>query len=188
MGITEKALKANGRSRACGKCPLGLANCNETIAKVCRDAFLEGFKNGYEQKNREVKEQIDGILHPVSEPCGDNEIYVFFRDVRSGENQPGIKNIRLTDADDFQGIGSIRFSPDKGQPQQLQIAWCYPKDLMELLGYDKKYNKYEAISLYEGHFSYPSSKYRENLEKYKEEREKYSQYYNYHELKNDEEE
>ena len=74
MGITEKALKANGRSRACGKCPLGLANCNETIAKVCRDAFLEGFKKGYEQKNREVKEQIDGILHPVSEPCGDNEI------------------------------------------------------------------------------------------------------------------
>lgn len=186
MGITEKALKANGRSRACGKCPLGLANCNETIAKVCRDAFLEGFKKGYEQKSREVKEQIDGILHPVSEPCGDNEIYIFFRDVRGGENQPSIQSVRMIDAEDCHGIGSICFTPDKGQPQKLQIAWCYPKDLIQLLGYDKKFKEFEIISLTEGCFSYPPAKYKANLENYENERAKNSKFYDYHELKKEE--
>ena len=58
MDIQKLSLKANGKSRACGKCPLGITNCNETIAKVCRDAFVEGYKKGYKQSKEDEKERI----------------------------------------------------------------------------------------------------------------------------------
>lgn len=65
----------------------------------------------------------------------------------------------MPDARRYQDIGSIRFPPEKDEPQKLQIAWCYPKDLVELLGYDKKYADFERIALSEGAFSYPRKEY-----------------------------
>lgn len=41
MRLQEKALKANGLSRACGKCKLGMRRCTPEIAEVCKNAFLE---------------------------------------------------------------------------------------------------------------------------------------------------
>ena len=55
MDIQEKALRANGKSHACGKCPLGLANCTETISMVCRNAFVEGYTKGYKQSKEDEK-------------------------------------------------------------------------------------------------------------------------------------
>ena len=83
----------------------------------------------------------------------------------------------------YQDIGSIRFSPEKDEPQKLQIAWCYPKDLVELLGYDKKYADFERIALSEGAFSYPREEYEKNLQKYSAVRHKYKKYYHYRKLK-----
>lgn len=62
MDIQEKALKENGKSRACGKCPLGIANCSETIAKVCRNAFVEGYTKGYKQNKEDEKERISRVF------------------------------------------------------------------------------------------------------------------------------
>ena len=105
------------------------------------------------------------------------------RDVRAGNKQPFIKGaIRAVDAYDDFDISSLSFKPDiKGDPQQLQIAWCYQKDLVELLGYDKKFDNFECIALDEGWASYPESKYRKNLRKYQAEREQYEKLYNYKE-------
>lgn len=49
MGITEKALVANGRSRACARCPIGVPSCGDTMKKFCRDIFVEAYTKGYEQ-------------------------------------------------------------------------------------------------------------------------------------------
>lgn len=183
MDIQKLALKANGKSRACGKCPLGIANCNETIAQVCRDAFVEGYKKGYKQSKEDEKERISSILHPVDEPCGKNEIFVFFRDVRRGENQPEIERMRFVDVKSYYDISSVRFSSDDDSPQRLQIAWCYPKDLIKLLGYDKRFKEFEEIAKREGLFSYPLSEYMANLEKYKSQRAFYEKFYNYRKYK-----
>lgn len=146
MDIQEKALKANGKSHACGKCPLGIANCTETISIVCRNAFVEGYTKGYKQSKEDEKERISNILHPVNEPCGKNEIFVFFRDVRRGKNQPDIELMRFTNAESYFDISSVRFPSGENQPQKLQIAWCYPKDLIKLLGYDKRFKEFEEIA------------------------------------------
>lgn len=152
MDIQEKALKANGKSHACGKCPLGIANCTETISIVCRNAFVEGYTKGYKQSKEDEKERISSILHPVNEPCGKNEIFVFFRDVRRGKNQPDIELMRFTNAESYFDISSVRFPSGENQPQKLQIAWCYPKDLIKLLGYDKRFKEFEEIAKREGLF------------------------------------
>lgn len=183
MNIQEKALKANGKSRACGKCPLGIANCSETIAKVCRNAFVEGYTKGYKQSKEDEKERISSVLHPVNEPCGKNEIFVFFRDVRRGENQPDIELMRFINAESYFDISSVRFLSEKNQPQKLQIAWCYPKDLIKLLGYDKRFKDFEEIAKRGCFFSYPHSEYTANLEKYKSQRAFYEKLYNYRENK-----
>lgn len=183
MDIQEKALKANGKSRACGKCPLGIANCSETIAKVCSNAFVEGYTKGYKQNKEDEKERISSILHPVNEPCGKNEIFVFFRDVRRGKNQPDIELMRFTNAESYFDISSVRFPSGENQPQKLQIAWCYPKDLIKLLGYDKRFKDFEEIAKRGCLFSYPHSEYTANLEKYKSQRAFYEKLYNYRENK-----
>ena len=105
------------------------------------------------------------------------------RDVRAGNKQPFIKGaMRAVDVCDDFDISSLSFKPDtEGDPQQLQIAWCYQKDLVELLGYDKKFSKFERIALDEGWASYPESKYRKNLRKHQAEREQYKKLYNYKE-------
>lgn len=183
MDIQEKALKANGKSSACGKCPLGIANCSENIAKVCRNAFVEGYTKGYKQNKEDEKERISSILHPVNEPCGKNEIFVFFRDVRRGKNQPDIELMRFTNAESYFDISSVRFSSGENQPQKLQIAWCYPKDLIKLLGYDKRFKEFEEIAKRGCLFSYPHYEYTANLEKYKSQRAFYEKLYNYRENK-----
>ena len=46
--IAQMANEANERSRACVNCILFM-NCNMITQKICRDAFIEGYKKGYEQ-------------------------------------------------------------------------------------------------------------------------------------------
>ena len=46
--VEQMAKEANGRSRACVNCSLFM-NCNMIIQKICSDAFIEGYKKGYEQ-------------------------------------------------------------------------------------------------------------------------------------------
>ena len=181
ISLNDKAFDANGKDRSCKNC--NHRPCPEALAKVCHDAFVKGYKRGYKQASDEQKERIDKVLHPVTDPCGSDLIYVFMRDVRAGNKQPFIKGaIRAVDAYDDFDISSLSFKPDiKGDPQQLQIAWCYQKDLVELLGYDKKFDNFERIALDEGWASYPESKYQKNLKEHQAEREQYEKLYNYKE-------
>ena len=181
LSLEDKARIANSNERHCTKCNHRV--CPDSLLKLCSEAFIRGYKKGYKQNQKEQKERIDKILHPVTEPCGSNAIFVFFRDVRSGELQPYIEDMRMPDAKRYQDIGSIRFFPEKDEPQKLQIAWCYPKDLVELLGYDKKYADFERIALSEGAFSYPREEYERNLQKYSALRYEYKKYYHYKKFK-----
>ena len=181
LSLEDKAKIANGNERHCRQCNHHV--CPDGFLKVCSEAFIRGYKKGYKQNQKEQKERIDKILHPVTEPCGSNAIFVFFRDVRSGELQPYIEEMRMPDAKRYQDIGSISFFPEKDEPQKLQIAWCYPKDLIELLGYDKKYADFERIALSEGAFSYPREEYERNLQKYSALRYEYKKYYHYKKFK-----
>lgn len=181
LSLEDKAKIANGNERHCRQCNHRV--CPDGLLEVCSEAFIRGYKKGYKQNQKEQKERIDKILHPVTEPCGSNAIFVFFRDVRSGELQPYIEDMRMPDAKRYQDIGSIRFSQEKDEPQKLQIAWCYPKDLVELLGYDKKYADFERIALSEGAFSYPREEYEENLQKYSALRHEHKKYYRYRKFK-----
>ena len=181
LSLEDKAKIANGNERHCRQCNHRV--CPDGLLKVCSEAFIRGYKKGYKQNQKEQKERIDKILHPVTEPCGSNAIFVFFRDVRSGELQPYIEDMRMPDAKRYQDIGSISFFPEKDEPQKLQIAWCYPKDLVELLGYDKKYADFERIALSEGTFSYPREEYERNLQKYSALRYEYKKYYHYRKFK-----
>lgn len=181
LSLEDKSIIANGKECHCRKCNHHV--CPDGFHKVCSEAFIRGYKKGYKQNQKEQKERIDKILHPVTEPCGSNAIFVFFRDVRSGELQPYIEDMRMPDAKRYQDIGSIKFSPEKDEPQKLQIAWCYPKDLIELLGYDKKYADFERIALSEGAFSYPREEYERNLQKYSALRYEYKKYYHYKKFK-----
>ena len=181
LSLEDKAKIANGNERHCRQCNHRV--CPDGLLKLCSEAFIRGYKKGYKQNQKEQKERIDKILHPVTEPCGSNAIFVFFRDVRSGELQPYIEEMRMPDAKRYQDIGSISFFPEKDEPQKLQIAWCYPKDLIELLGYDKKYADFERIALSEGAFSYPREEYERNLQKYSALRYEYKKYYHYKKFK-----
>ena len=181
LSLEDKAKMANGNERHCRQCNHRV--CPDGLLKLCSEAFIRGYKKGYKQNQKEQKERIDKILHPVTEPCGSNAIFVFFRDVRSGELQPYIEDMRMPDAKRYQDIGSIKFSPEKEEPQKLQIAWCYPKDLVKLLGYDKKYADFERIALSEGAFSYPREEYERNLQKYSALRYEYKKYYHYKKFK-----
>ena len=181
LSLEDKAKIANGKERHCTKCNHRI--CPDGLLKLCSEAFIRGYKKGYKQNQKEQKERIDKILHPVTEPCGSNAIFVFFRDVRSSELQPYIKEMRMPDAKCYQDIGSISFFQEKDEPQKLQIAWCYPKDLIELLGYDKKYADFERIALSEGAFSYPREEYERNLQKYSALRYEYKKYYHYRKFK-----
>lgn len=181
LSLEDKARIANSNERHCTKCNHRV--CPDALLKLCSEAFIRGYKKGYKQNQKEQKERIDKILHPVTEPCGSNAIFVFFRDVRCDELQPYIEDMRMPDAKRYQDIGSIKFSPEKDEPQKLQIAWCYPKDLIELLGYDKKYADFERIALSEGAFSYPREEYERNLQKYSALRYEYKKYYHYRKFK-----
>lgn len=46
--VEQMAKEANRRSRACKDCSLFM-NCNLATQKICSDAFIEGYKKGYEQ-------------------------------------------------------------------------------------------------------------------------------------------
>lgn len=87
--------------------------------------------------------------------------------------------MRFTNAESYFDISSVRFPSGENQPQKLQIAWCYPKDLIKLLGYDKRFKEFEEIAKREGLFSYPLSEYMANLEKYKSLRAFFEKLYNY---------
>lgn len=70
MEITRKALAANGRSRACGKCKLGVANCNSAIQEVCSKAFVEGYKKGYEQGKRDNSISRSSLIKEICKRGG----------------------------------------------------------------------------------------------------------------------
>ena len=46
--VEQMAKEANGRSRACNICSLFM-KCSMITQKICSDAFIEGYKKGYEQ-------------------------------------------------------------------------------------------------------------------------------------------
>ena len=46
--IEQMAKEAKGRSRACVNCIL-FTKCNMETQKICSDAFIEGYKKGYEK-------------------------------------------------------------------------------------------------------------------------------------------
>ena len=46
--VEQMAKEANGMSRACVNCSLFI-KCNTATQKICSDAFIEGYKKGYEQ-------------------------------------------------------------------------------------------------------------------------------------------
>ena len=46
--VEQMAKEANGRSRACNICILFM-KCNMVTQKICSDAFIEGYKKGYEK-------------------------------------------------------------------------------------------------------------------------------------------
>lgn len=47
ISLNDKALDANGKDRSCKNC--NHRPCPEALAKVCRDAFVKGYKRGYQQ-------------------------------------------------------------------------------------------------------------------------------------------
>lgn len=53
--LSEKAKTANGRSQACEKCPFH--PCSISLMQVCSRAFVEGYKKGYKQRSKEVKNE-----------------------------------------------------------------------------------------------------------------------------------
>lgn len=51
VSLDQKARKANGKDRSCGKC--NHYPCPEPMFKVCSEAFIKGYKKGYKQANVE---------------------------------------------------------------------------------------------------------------------------------------
>lgn len=55
--INQAAAKANGFSRACGKCQLK-DKCTLETSKVCTEVFIEGFKKGVNWNNKKKKKKL----------------------------------------------------------------------------------------------------------------------------------
>lgn len=70
MNIQEKALRANGRSRACGRCSIGVADCTEAMKKFCRDTFVEGYKKGYEQSKADNRLSRNDVIREYCKKGG----------------------------------------------------------------------------------------------------------------------
>ena len=54
LSIRQKAIRANGRSHACDKCPFLLNGMNMEICRRCFKSFQEGFIKGYKQAKKEL--------------------------------------------------------------------------------------------------------------------------------------
>lgn len=137
MNLKEIALKANGRSYACEKCKMR-HRCNIDIAEICRNAFVEGFQKGHKKARNEQKEKISSILHDAKEHVNDKDIFVFFRDVRGDEGATFIERTRFLEPKE-QSIGTVKWEPEKDEPQRLPIAWVSEDDLLNLIGYNKRF-------------------------------------------------
>lgn len=175
MSLKEIALKANGNSRACEKCKMR-RKCNLELSQICRDAFVEGFQKGYKQNKKKEEQKISSILHDASEYVSGKDIFIFFRDVRGDEDTAFIERTRFVKPKE-QSIGTVRWKPnDKSDPRQLPIAWVNEDDLLNLLGYNKRFKELELTSLSVGWAAYPRKEYEENLEKYKDIRVKFSKH------------
>lgn len=71
----------------------------------------------------------------------------------------------------------VRWKPkEEDEPRQLPIAWCSEDDLLNLLGYNKRFKELETTSLSVGWAAYPRKEYEKNLEKYKDTRAKFSKH------------
>ena len=46
--VEQMAKEANGRSRACVNCSIRM-KCTMITQKICSNAFIEGYKKGYEK-------------------------------------------------------------------------------------------------------------------------------------------
>lgn len=172
--LEQKAKMANGKDRMCGKC--NHYPCSEAMFKVCSEAFVRGFKKGYEKNKKEQEQKISSILHDAREYVNDKNLFMFFRDVRGDEDAAFIERTKFIKPKN-QCIGTVKWKPkEEGDPQQLPIAWIDEDDLLNLLGYKKRFKELEAISLSEGCFSYPREEYEANLEKYKDIRAQFSKH------------
>ena len=110
MGLQDKALKANGLSRACGKCKLGMRRCTPEIAEVCNNAFVEGYKKGYGQNKKDQEQKISSILHDARENVSGKNLFIFFRDVRGDEDAAFIERMKFINPKE-QCIGTVRWRP-----------------------------------------------------------------------------
>ena len=170
-----KAKIANGKDRMCWKC--NHFPCPDAMFNVCSEAFERGFKKGYNKSKEEQKQKISSMLHDASENIKDKNLFIFFRDVRGDEDAAFIERTRFVKPAKEQSIGTVKWEPkEKNTPQQLPIAWINEDDLLNLLGYKRRFKELEAISLNEGCFAYPREEYQANLEKYKDIRAKFSKH------------
>lgn len=53
LSLTDKARKANGLSHACERC--NHHPCNPSLMLICTQAFIEGYRKGYKQHQKESK-------------------------------------------------------------------------------------------------------------------------------------
>ena len=55
VSLDQKARKANGNDRSCGKC--NHYPCPDVMSKVCSEAFIKGYKKGYKQASVEYNKE-----------------------------------------------------------------------------------------------------------------------------------
>lgn len=62
-GVTKKAKLANSRSQMCRHCPVKKISkfCNPTFMRVCTDAFIEGYKKGVKEAEKEMKLNLNKV-------------------------------------------------------------------------------------------------------------------------------
>ena len=58
--VSKLAVKSSLASRKCDICPIR-PKCDQSIVRVCHDAFVEGFKKGVKAAEKEMKEQLKHI-------------------------------------------------------------------------------------------------------------------------------
>ena len=54
LSIRQKAIRANGRSYTCNKCPFLFNGMNMEICRRCSNSFREGYEKGYKLAKKEL--------------------------------------------------------------------------------------------------------------------------------------
>lgn len=89
MSLNDKALDANGKDRSCKNC--NHRPCPEALANVCRDAFIKGYKRGYQQASDEY-ERIALVIFVSFIIC-----FIQVSKARAERDSYNKKNVQLTE-------------------------------------------------------------------------------------------